>query len=206
MGYYNNYTSAHRNGYYVSGAEYNKMQMQAEMTAEAYARQNPGMDMKAFATTQADAMVDAFTNALQREREAQESAERHAQWVREENRRYAEACEVQKGNLIVLDDVIAGNVQVANIPENREEALAVCQYIKNEHKYPAPWGNELLTKDYRNLVQAFLDRADAHTIKGLTAICVNEWIARCRLLRIKADTQDVLAWREAYDNLVEIQQ
>ena len=31
MGYYNNYTSAHRNGYYVSGAEYNRMQMQAEI-------------------------------------------------------------------------------------------------------------------------------------------------------------------------------
>ena len=206
MSYYDSGTSAHRNSFYATGSEYNRMKMQAEMNAEAIARQNPSFDMQAFSRMQADNMTEAFSRALQEEREEQQRAAERARYEREMAIRRAEAREVQKDNIKTLDDIISGKTQVANVPENREEALAICQYIKDNNKYPAPWGNEVLTQNYRKLVQAFLDRADAHAIKGLTALCVNDWIARCRLLRIKAETQNVLDWRDDYEALVEIQQ
>ena len=197
MGYYNNYTSAHRNGYYVSGAEYNKMQMQAEMTAEAYAKQLN----TATPETRVDHVKPATDWARQVMWEAGISIT--ADPIAELNR--SRARKQQPMYLQMLDDAINKRVQVANIPENRDEALAVCQYIKENNKYPTPWNNTVLTPNYRNLLQAFLDRADINRINGLTNVCLNEWIAQCRLLRTKVDTLDALNWETEFESLVEIQ-
>ena len=197
MGYYNNYTSAHRNGYYVSGAEYNKMQMQAEMTAEAYAKQLN----TATPEIRVDHVKPATDWACQVLWEAGIPITNDP--ITELNRNRAR--KQQPMYLQMLDDAINKQVQVANIPENRDEALAVCQYIKKNNKYPAPWSNTGLTPNYRNLLQAFLDRADVDKINSLTNACVNAWITQCRLLRTKVDTQDAVDWEIEFESLVEIQ-
>lgn len=197
MGYYNNYTSAHRNGYYVSGAEYNKMQMQAEMIAEAYAKQ--------LNTATPETHIDHVKPATDWARQVMWEAgiPITADPIVELNR--SRARKQQPMYLQMLDDAINKRVQVANIPENRDEALAVCQYIKENNKYPAPWNNTALIHSYRNLLQAFLDRADINRINELTKVCLNEWIAQCRLLRTKVDTMDALDWETKFESLVEIQ-
>lgn len=196
MGYYNNYTSAHRNGYYVSGTEYNRMQMQAEMTAEAYAKQ--------LNTAKPETRVDHVKPATDWARQVMWEAgiSITADPIAELNR--SRARKQQPMYLQMLDDAINKRVPVANIPENRDEALAVCQYIKENNKYPTPWNNTVLTPNYRNLLQAFLDRVDKNRINELTNVCLNEWINQCRLLRTKVDTVDAVEWETEFESLVEI--
>ena len=200
MGYYNNYTSAHRNGYYVSGAEYNKMQMQAEMTAEAYARQNPGIDMKAFATAQAD----AFMSALRKDREAQQRDAEIAEWERRRRAEEARLDQYQSTNANKVESILHSNQAVpANLPTSYEDAVTACDYIRKHNAYLKPWNHKNLTADYRNLLQAFLNKASAGTIQTLTQRCVNNWKNEISLLNTMANYHaDTAKWEKLFQELV----
>ena len=198
MGYYDNGTSAHRNSYYAYGSDYNRMKMQAEMTAEALASQ--------LNTSAPEVRVDHVKPATDWARQTLwEAGISMPLYDTITNLNRNRARKQQPMYLQVLDDAIAGRVQVANIPESRAEALTVCQYIRANNKYPAPWGNTSLISNYRTLLQAHLDRADMNRIKKLTDVCINEWIAACKALRLQVDTQDAIAWETEFENLVEIQ-
>lgn len=153
-----------------------------------------------------------------RRREADIAAWKHAQWEEENRRREASIAResyiklqeqygpVQYKNIRNLEAVIRNvNSKPANLPESREEALAVCQYIRDQHKHPDPWNYEGLTEDYRKLVQAYLDNASKFTIDGLTKLCINNWIAQLRLFRMfspkEGDDVDC-DWLKKYDSLV----
>ena len=198
MGYYDNGTSAHRNSFYATGAGYNRMKMQAEMNAEAIASQ--------LNTSAPEVRVDHVKPATDWARQTLwEAGISMPLYDTITNLNRSRAHKQQPMYLQRLDAAIEGKLPVANIPESWEEALAVCQYIRENNKYPAPWGNPSLTANYRTLLQAHLDRADMNRIKKLTDVCINEWIAACKALRLQVDTQDALDWETEFESLVEIQ-
>lgn len=153
-----------------------------------------------------------------RRREADIAAWQRAQREEDERRRRAIIAQqdyiktqrqygpVQNKSIRNLEAVISNvNSKPANLPESREEALAICQYIRDKHKHPDPWNYEGLTDDYRKLVQAYLDNASQFTLDGLTKLCINNWIAQLRLFRMfspkEGDDVD-REWLKKYDSLV----
>ena len=204
MGYYNSGTSAHRNSFYATGSDYNNMMTQAEMIAEAFARQNPNIDIKAFAQANANAMYDAVSRAMYNERR---DAARAAEAAEERYRKEAKERQVmrmQDNYLNRLERLINDeNATPANLPTSYEDAVKACEYIRKNNAYLKPWDRASLTQSYRNLLQTLLNKAPTLSVESYTHCCINEWKDELRLLKVKATYHsDLENWEDDFRQLV----
>lgn len=204
MGYYNSGTSAHRNSFYATGSDYNKMMMQAEMTAEAFARHNPNIDVKAFVQANANAMYDAVSRAMYNERRDAERAAEAAEERRRKEAKERQVTNMQNTYLNRLERLINDtNAVPANLPTSYEDAVKACEYIRKNNAYLKPWDRASLTQSYRNLLQTLLNKASTASVESYTRCCVNAWKDELRLLKVKATYHcDLENWEDDFKQLV----